>query len=84
MRILVTGSSGHLGEALVRTLSDSGHEVTGLDILDADLLIRLIERAVGEQGHGRGWVEFRRVADCDCQSGASGPTYWATTRRLRL
>jgi nucleoside-diphosphate-sugar epimerase len=32
MKILVTGSSGHLGEALVRTLTGSGHEVTGLDI----------------------------------------------------
>jgi nucleoside-diphosphate-sugar epimerase len=33
MRILVTGSSGHLGEALVRVLGDEGHEVIGLDIL---------------------------------------------------
>jgi NAD(P)-dependent dehydrogenase (short-subunit alcohol dehydrogenase family) len=33
MRILVTGSAGHLGEALVRTLPDDGHEVIGLDIL---------------------------------------------------
>jgi UDP-glucose 4-epimerase len=33
MRILVTGSSGHLGEALVRTLSGRGHEVIGLDII---------------------------------------------------
>jgi UDP-glucose 4-epimerase len=32
MRILVTGSSGHLGEALVRNLVDSGHEVVGIDI----------------------------------------------------
>src|SRR5690242_321820 len=32
-RILVTGSSGHLGEALVRVLRDAGHEVAGLDIL---------------------------------------------------
>ncbi len=32
MKILVTGSSGHLGEALVRTLSAAGHDVTGIDI----------------------------------------------------
>lgn len=34
MRILVTGSSGHLGEALVRTLLDDGHEVIGLDVAE--------------------------------------------------
>jgi nucleoside-diphosphate-sugar epimerase len=33
VRILVTGSAGHLGEALVRVLGEEGHEVTGLDIL---------------------------------------------------
>jgi UDP-glucose 4-epimerase len=33
MRILVTGSAGHLGEALVRTLRVSGHDVVGLDRL---------------------------------------------------
>jgi UDP-glucose 4-epimerase len=32
MRILVTGSAGHLGEALMRTLDGSGHEAIGLDI----------------------------------------------------
>jgi nucleoside-diphosphate-sugar epimerase len=31
MRILVTGSAGHLGEALVRTLLETSHEVIGLD-----------------------------------------------------
>jgi UDP-glucose 4-epimerase len=33
MRVLVTGSTGHLGEALVRTLKVLKHEVVGLDIL---------------------------------------------------
>jgi nucleoside-diphosphate-sugar epimerase len=32
-RILVTGSSGHLGEALARVLRDEGHDVVGLDLL---------------------------------------------------
>jgi UDP-glucose 4-epimerase len=31
-RVLVTGSSGHLGEALVRVLRDGGYDVTGLDL----------------------------------------------------
>jgi UDP-glucose 4-epimerase len=31
-RVLVTGSAGHLGEALVRVLRSSGYEVTGVDI----------------------------------------------------
>jgi len=33
MRVLVTGSSGHLGEALMRTLRDGPHQARGLDIL---------------------------------------------------
>ncbi len=33
MKVLVTGSAGHLGEALVRTLLDLQYEVVGLDIL---------------------------------------------------
>ena len=33
MKFLVTGSAGHLGEALARTLRELGHEVVGLDIL---------------------------------------------------
>ncbi|MGI8864600.1 MAG: NAD-dependent epimerase/dehydratase family protein [Solirubrobacteraceae bacterium] len=35
MRILVTGSSGHLGEALMRVLGDGGDEVVGLDVLQS-------------------------------------------------
>ena len=33
--MLVTGSAGHLGEALVRVLRDEGREVVGLDLLDS-------------------------------------------------
>jgi UDP-glucose 4-epimerase len=33
MKILVTGSSGHLGEALIRTLKATNREVVGLDIV---------------------------------------------------
>jgi UDP-glucose 4-epimerase len=33
MKILVTGSSGHLGEALMRSLRGTRHDVVGIDIL---------------------------------------------------
>ncbi len=36
MKILVTGSAGHLGEAIVRTLRSSSHEVTGTDLIHSD------------------------------------------------
>jgi nucleoside-diphosphate-sugar epimerase len=32
MKVLVTGSAGHLGEALVRTLRNTSHEVVSLDL----------------------------------------------------
>src|SRR5689334_12401330 len=35
MKILVTGSAGHLGEAMVRTLKDLKYDVVGIDILDS-------------------------------------------------
>lgn len=36
MKILITGTSGHLGEALVRTLRKSKHEIVGIDILPSE------------------------------------------------
>ncbi|MBK6916967.1 MAG: NAD(P)-dependent oxidoreductase [Deltaproteobacteria bacterium] len=54
MQILVTGSAGHLGEALVLSLRDAGHRVRGLDrlpspttdllgsITDADVVARAV------------------------------------------
>ncbi len=40
-KVLVTGSSGHLGEALVRTLRARGREVVGLDLLDSPFTSRV-------------------------------------------
>ena len=48
MRIVVTGSAGHLGEALVRTLRASGHDVIGLDIVESpftDQVGSIVDRA---------------------------------------
>lgn len=41
MKILVTGSAGHLGEALVRTLQGAAHEVVGVDILHSNYTSRV-------------------------------------------
>jgi UDP-glucose 4-epimerase len=41
MRVLVTGSAGHLGEALMRTLRDLKYEVIGLDILESPFATHL-------------------------------------------
>jgi nucleoside-diphosphate-sugar epimerase len=35
VRVLVTGSAGHLGEGLVRVLSEQANEVVGLDIVNS-------------------------------------------------
>jgi nucleoside-diphosphate-sugar epimerase len=48
VRILVTGSAGHLGEALVRTLREAGHAVVGLDRLTSahtDVVASVTDRA---------------------------------------
>jgi UDP-glucose 4-epimerase len=36
MKILVTGSAGHLGEALIRALQNTKHEAVGLDLVHSD------------------------------------------------
>lgn len=60
MKILVTGSSGHLGEALVRTLGRQGREVVGLDVKPSpwtDVTASIVDRgAVREAMAGVGAV----------------------------
>jgi UDP-glucose 4-epimerase len=49
VRILVTGSSGHLGEALVRVLRERGDDVVGLDVLESpftDVVGSVADRSV--------------------------------------
>jgi len=49
MRILVTGSSGHLGEALMRAWRADGLDVAGLDVLESaytDVVGSVADRAV--------------------------------------
>ena len=41
MKILVTGSAGHLGEALMRTLRESNREAMGIDILESPFTDRV-------------------------------------------
>ncbi len=48
MRALVTGSSGHLGDALVRTLKERGDEAVGLDILPSPLTSHV--GSIGDRG----------------------------------
>src|SRR5262245_60404912 len=56
MKILVTGSAGHLGEALMRTLRAKQVEAVGIDVLESpftDILGSIADRAVVDEAmHG--------------------------------
>jgi UDP-glucose 4-epimerase len=52
VRVLVTGSAGHIGEALVRVLGDEGFDVVGVDALDSphtDVVGSIVDRALVRQ-----------------------------------
>lgn len=70
-RVLVTGSSGHLGEALVRVLRAQGREVTGLDLLPSAFT------AV------TGSVADRRAVRA-CLAGVSGVLHAATLHKPHI
>jgi UDP-glucose 4-epimerase len=54
-RVLVTGSSGHLGEALVRTLRAQGREVVGLDVLESQFTSHV--GSIADPAFVRGCIE---------------------------
>jgi UDP-glucose 4-epimerase len=41
MKVLITGSAGHLGEALMRTVPREGHEAVGLDVKESPFTHRV-------------------------------------------
>jgi UDP-glucose 4-epimerase len=52
VRVLVTGSAGHLGEALMRTLREQGHDAVGFDVLASgytDVVGSIADRACVRQ-----------------------------------
>ncbi len=67
-RILVTGSAGHLGEALVRVLRDQGREVVGLDRIDSPFTT--VVGSIVDRGCGR-----------ECMSGVDTVLHTATLHK---
>ena len=68
----MTGSAGHLGEALVRVLRETGHSVVGLDLLDSaytDVAASVTDRRRGAGGDGR---RRRGAAHRDAAQAARG------------
>jgi UDP-glucose 4-epimerase len=55
MRVLVTGSAGHLGEALVRTLRNTSHEVVGLDIVASNFTSKV--GSIADRSHVKRCME---------------------------
>lgn len=68
MRVLVTGSAGHLGEALMRTLGASEHEALGLDIKESPFTHRI------------GSIESRSFVD-ECMQGIEVVLHTATLHK---
>jgi UDP-glucose 4-epimerase len=70
-KVLVTGSSGHLGEALIRTLLAQGREVVGLDVLDSPFTTRV------------GSIADRSIVR-DCIEGAESVLHAATLHKPHI
>jgi len=71
VRVLVTGSSGHLGEALVRVLGSDGCDVVGLDVIEAALTSRV------------GSIVDRAFV-CRCMAGVEAVVHTATLHKPHI
>ena len=71
MTILVTGSAGHLGEALMRALPGLGHQAIGLDIKASPFT------------HAVGSIADRAFVD-DCMRGADAVVHTATLHKPHI
>lgn len=68
MKILVTGSAGHLGEALMRTLRQTAHTVTGADVTSSAFTDEV--GSITDRGHVR-----------RCMSGVDAVIHTATLHK---
>ncbi len=68
MKILVTGSRGHLGEALMRTLQNSSHDAVGIDIISSPFT------------HKQGSIADRRFV-AECMRGVDAVIHTATLHK---
>jgi UDP-glucose 4-epimerase len=71
MKILITGSSGHLGEALVRTLKAMKHQTIGIDILPSEFTDKV------------GSIDNRKFVQ-DCMKGVSTVIHTATLHKPHI
>ncbi len=55
MKVLVTGSAGHLGEALARTLRKTNHEVIGVDLVHSDFTNKV--GSIADRDYVKGCME---------------------------
>lgn len=87
MRVFVTGATGYIGSAVVRELSDGGHEVVGLTRLGekAPYLERLGARAVlGDVREPESWLKEALAADALVHLAAEESTARAEADRAAL
>ena len=86
MAILVTGSAGHLGEALMRTLAAGQRKAIGIDVLASPFTTHvgsIVDRAVFRTERGTGPGYFVTVIVCQIVFGIAASLIVAWFSRQR-